>query len=384
MRALALAAGLACLVSGIGTVGAQTAGEDSVAGAIGKPTAQLAGTPKRAVVKRARAAGAPASSSSTPPATRAPAAKSSIAATDVATGPATEASEAKADVPAKALFGSASTPAPLAARAIGFYSRGCLAGAVEIPIDGSSWQVMRLSRNRNWGHPDLIRVVERLAKDGAEKDGWRGLLVGDISQPRGGPMLTGHNSHQIGLDADVWLTPMPDRRLSKAERESLSATSMLGADKVHADPAVFTKAHAAIIRRAASYPQVERVLVHPGIKKAMCAEAGVDKRHFHKIRPFWGHHYHMHIRINCPKDSAGCKPQPPTPDNDGCGKEINDWITLLQRPPKPVDKTAKPKPPPKPVTLADLPPECRTVIAVGSGDGKKTKAVDKTSTADQR
>jgi penicillin-insensitive murein endopeptidase len=391
MRTLALAAGIACLVGGgIGPAGAQSAGEDSVAGAIGRAAAQTAGTPKRPVEKRARAAAAatPGSSTSASAATKTrPTAKSTAAAAAtsvVASGPAPDAGEAKADVPAKALFGSAASPAPLAARAIGFYSRGCLAGAVEIPIDGSSWQVMRLSRNRNWGHPNLIRVVERLAKDGAEKDGWRGLLVGDISQPRGGPMLTGHNSHQIGLDADVWLTPMPDRRLSKAERENLSATSMLGPDKVHADPAVFTKAHAAIIRRAASYPQVERVLVHPGIKKAMCAEAGVDKRDFHKIRPFWGHHYHMHIRINCPKDSAGCKPQPPTPDNDGCGKEIDDWITLLQRPPKPVDKAAKPTPPPKPVTLADLPPECRTVIAVGSDDGKKAKTMDKTSTAGQR
>jgi penicillin-insensitive murein endopeptidase len=375
---------LACLVGCAGPLGAQTAGEDSVAGAIGKAPPPVTSTTKRPVVKRARAAATPQKSAPPAPAAKAPPAAKPTAATVVASSPATGGGEAKADVPAKALFGSAATPAPLAARAIGFYSRGCLAGAVEIPIDGSTWQVMRLSRNRNWGHPNLIRVVERLAKDGAEKDGWRGLLVGDISQPRGGPMLTGHNSHQIGLDADVWLTPMPDRRLSKAERENLSATSMLGPDKVHADPAVFTKAHAAIIRRAASYPQVERVLVHPGIKKAMCAEAGVDKRDFHKIRPFWGHHYHMHIRINCPKDSAGCKPQPPTPDNDGCGKEVDDWITLLQRPPKPVDKTAKPKPPPRPVTLADLPPECRTVIAVGSGDGKKAGAVDKTTTAGQR
>src|ERR1044071_3967237 len=58
--------------------------------------------------------------------------------------------------PANELFGAAPGPAPLAARAIGSYARGCLAGAVALPINGPGWQVMRLSRNRNWGHPRLL------------------------------------------------------------------------------------------------------------------------------------------------------------------------------------------------------------------------------------
>lgn len=271
-------------------------------------------------------------------------------------------------VAAKTLFGAAGTPAPLAARAIGFYSRGCLAGAVPVPIDGEVWQVMRLSRNRNWGHPVLVDVVQRLAEDGAASDGWPGLLVGDLSQPRGGPMLSGHNSHQIGLDADVWLTPMPDRRLSAGERESLAATSMLGRDGIHADPDVFTPYHAALIRRAASYPEVERVLIHPGIKKAMCLEAGVDRTYFYKIRPYWGHHYHMHIRIGCPKDSSGCKGQAPTSGDDGCGREIDDWLASLRKPakPEPPVAAAKPRDDKRPVTLDDLPAECRMVVAAGA------------------
>ena len=82
-----------------------------------------------------------------------------------------------------------------------------------IADDGPNWQAMRLSRNRRWGHPDMVALVERLSRD-ATADGWPGLLVGDISQPRGGPMLSGHASHQIGLDADIWFQPMPQRRLS--------------------------------------------------------------------------------------------------------------------------------------------------------------------------
>src|SRR5262245_43077822 len=90
--------------------------------------------------------------------------------------------------PAKELFGRKTAPANLQARTIGFYSKGCLAGAMALPINGATWQVMRLSRNRNWGHPNLVQFLERLAAQ-APKTGWHGLLVGDMSQPRGGPML---------------------------------------------------------------------------------------------------------------------------------------------------------------------------------------------------
>jgi penicillin-insensitive murein endopeptidase len=265
--------------------------------------------------------------------------------------------------PAKVLFGAAAEPAPMSARAIGSYARGCLAGATALPVDGPAWQAMRLSRNRNWGHPKMIGLVQRLAADVQAKDGWPGLLVGDISQPRGGPMLTGHASHQIGLDADIWLTPMPDRRLTPKEREEISAISMLGPDKLSVDPAIFTLAHVRILKRAASYPEVERVLVHPAIKKAICeaTKADKDRGWLGKVRPIWGHHYHFHIRMACPAGAAGCVPQAAPPGDDGCGKELEDWFRLLTMPPKP----APPTPPPAPIRLDQLPAECRTVLQAG-------------------
>src|SRR5476651_1872429 len=107
---------------------------------------------------------------------------------------------AAAGVPAKQVFGRAMTPTEVAARSIGFYSRGCLAGAKALPVNGESWQVMRLSRNRMWGNPAMIAFLERFSRKAASQGVWPGILVGDISQPRGGPMLTGHLSHQIGLD----------------------------------------------------------------------------------------------------------------------------------------------------------------------------------------
>jgi murein endopeptidase len=56
-------------------------------------------------------------------------------------------------------------PAPLAARSIGAYSKGCFAGSVSLPINGPDWPVMRLSRNRNWGTPQLLDYLEHLASD---------------------------------------------------------------------------------------------------------------------------------------------------------------------------------------------------------------------------
>ncbi len=285
--------------------------------------------------------------------------------------PAPSAAKPAADVvPAKTLFGAVRQPAPIRPAAVGGYAGGCLAGARALPIDGKAWQAMRLSRNRNWGHPELVRWVENFAVAAQKADGWPGLLVGDISQPRGGPMLTGHASHQIGLDADIWFTPMPNRRLSETEREEMSAVSMLAADKISVDPQRWDEPRARIIMRAATSPQVERIFVHPAIKKALCESAdkmGPNRAWLSKVRAYWGHHYHFHVRMGCPKDSASCKPQPPPPGDDGCGAELTDWFKRITAPPKPV--TGPPKPPPPPITLARLPAECRVVLETGVSKG---------------
>ncbi len=260
--------------------------------------------------------------------------------------------------PAKELFGRKTEAAPLAARAIGFYSRGCVAGAKALPIDGETWQVMRLSRNRNWGHPALIGFLERLA-DKAPRVGWNGLLVGDNSQPRGGPMLTGHASHQIGLDADIWLTPMPDRTLSRREREEMSATNVVAADRLDIDPAVWTGQHLAIIRAAAQEREVERIFVNAAIKKALCREAKGDRSWLSKVRPMYGHNYHFHIRMACPRGEASCADQDPPPTGEGCDASLDWWFSdAVLNPPKRT-RPAKPRPP---MTMAQLPPECRQVL----------------------
>jgi penicillin-insensitive murein endopeptidase len=266
---------------------------------------------------------------------------------------------------ARALFGQKSAPASMQARAIGSYARGCLAGATALPVDGPSWQVMRLNRNRNWGHPVLIDYLEDLARDVPRITGWPGLLVGDISQPRGGPMLTGHASHQIGLDADIWLTPMPRARLDREARENMPAVNMARADWRDVDPRHWTPAHTRLIKAAASEPRVERIFVNPALKVALCRDPSADRAWLNKVRPIWGHNYHFHIRMSCPAGMATCSGQEPPNFGDGCGQELTDWIerqrAALFAPPKPPRTGPAPKPKP-PMSLDALPDECRQVL----------------------
>lgn len=265
---------------------------------------------------------------------------------------------------ARALFGQKTTPAHMPPQSIGSYARGCLAGGAALPADGDAWQVMRLNRNRNWGHPELIAYLEKLARDVPRINGWPGLLVGDMSQARGGPMLTGHASHQIGLDADVWLTPMPRGRLDSDQRENMPAVNMARADWRDVDPRNWTPAHTRLLRAVAAEPRVERIFVNPALKVALCRESGSDRDWLKKVRPIWGHNYHFHIRLSCPRGTESCSGQEPPNFGDGCGAELDGWIhrqhEAIFNPPKP-KPGPKPKPKP-PMSLDALPPECRQVL----------------------
>jgi penicillin-insensitive murein endopeptidase len=262
---------------------------------------------------------------------------------------------------AKELFARRVLPAAGPARVVGFYAKGCIAGARALPINGETWQVMRLSRNRNWAHPDMVALLERLANKAHRDAGWPGILIGDMSQPRGGPMLTGHASHQVGLDADVWLTPMPNRRLSREEREEMSAVMMVRSDRLDVDPNTWMPSHLAVIRAAAQEPSVQRIFVNAAIKKALCREAKGDRGWLSKVRPMYGHDYHFHIRIRCPAGSHDCESQPEPTEGEACNaSDLSYWFKDEVLHPRPPETPPKPKPP---ITLAEMPAGCRQILA---------------------
>lgn len=260
---------------------------------------------------------------------------------------------------AKALFGAAQTASAQSSQAYGGYARGCQAGAVQLPETGPTWQAMRLSRNRNWAQPVTVDFVQDLSVFAATQPGWEGLYVGDMSQPRGGPMLTGHRSHQSGLDIDVWMLP-PDRlNLTRTERENLSSISMRRANGAYTNSS-WSPQHEAILKRAASDPRVARIFVFPGAKVAMCNNATGDRSWLRKVRPWWGHHYHFHVRLNCPAGDRGCEDQAPPPAGDGCA-DADRWVRNILNPPPP-DPNAPPPTPRRELTMASLPGQCLGVL----------------------
>lgn len=261
---------------------------------------------------------------------------------------------------AKSLFSAKGTPSPHRSFAIGEPARGCLSGAMRLPENGPTWQAMRLSRNRNWGHPQTIDYIEDLSRQ-AVRAGWRGLYVGDIAQPRGGP-VGGHASHQSGLDVDIWYTPPPRLDLTRGERERLSAINVRSADQRGLN-GNWTRSHELVLEAAARDPRTNRIFVTAPIKLKLCQGAGRgDAEWLRKIRPWWGHHDHFHVRLNCPPGSprGSCVDPAPVPPGDGCADAVW-WVTDALAPP---DPNAPPPPPPKPpLRLADLPSQCAQVLS---------------------
>ena len=180
-----------------------------------------------------------------------------------------------------------------------------------------------------------------------------GLMVGDMAQPRGGPMMTGHWSHQVGLDADIWFTPMPDREVTRQEREEMMATNIVADNWKDVNPKIWSPAHIALLKTAAQDEEVERVLVNPAIKKALCRDVKGDRSWLHKMRPVYGHNYHFHIRISCPAGQEGCKKQPETPVDEGCGADLDAWFKKNLNP---VFGGRAP------IKMSALPPACRQVL----------------------
>jgi penicillin-insensitive murein endopeptidase len=203
--------------------------------------------------------------------------------------------------------------------AIGEYALGCLRGAQTFSGKEKGLVFSQMKRGRYWGHPDLIKLLTDAGEEFSKMN--KTLIIGDLSQSRGGPTLTGHNSHQTGLDVDIWFKmPSSDEHLSlkMLETEEMNSFSELGVDQIK------------LIKYFAKDPAVERIFINSGFKKKLCMDNSLSKltaQEHHKLRAWWGHDDHIHVRLACPKDSPLCVSQKPIPEGDGCGEELNWWFT---------------------------------------------------------
>jgi penicillin-insensitive murein endopeptidase len=239
-------------------------------------------------------------------------------------------------------------------QSIGTYNAGCISGAVSVPANGTGYQLMRLSRNRAYGHPDLKQFIESLGQTAAQQH-LGSLLIGDLGQPRGGPTLSGHRSHQSGLDVDIWFLlskQAASRTLALNERETWNAPSVLAGQSDAINYTQWSLANEKVLEAAARMPEVDRIFVNASVKRELCIRH-TAQGWLRKIRPWWKHDDHFHVRLKCPKDNKYCQGQDPLPQGDGCDAELNWWFSEEAKHP------VIPKAPPKELPLPAL---CDSVL----------------------
>lgn len=243
---------------------------------------------------------------------------------------------------------------------IGGYAAGCLAGAASVPEVGEGYQLMRPSRNRHFGHPRLVHFVERMGAEASQR-GWGRVLVGDMAQPRGGPMEYGHRSHQSGLDVDFWfrLLPPGSPSLSRDQADEASMVSVVDEPSGSVDPQRWSPRYGELLRLAAERPEVERIFVHPIVKRTLCRNARGEREWLGKVRPYWGHDAHFHVRLACPGGSPRCVAQDPVPAGDGCDEDLERWVEEIRT----AALNPTPQRPSPPRAAAAMPAACDAVLA---------------------
>jgi len=235
------------------------------------------------------------------------------------------------------------TPGP--ATVIRGPANGCIAGARALPATGIGFVSIRRHRNRYYGHPDTIRLVQKLGR-ALSKRTHALMMVGDLSQPRGGRMASMHRSHQNGMDVDIWFRLVDSARSANVRYpegrhpDSMVAPGGLELSRDWGEHQRF------LLKATADHPRVDRIIVHPAIKRALCRSERGHRSWLRKLRPWWGHDAHFHIRLKCPRGSPRCRQQPPPPTGDGCDQSLAWWFSEEARTPskKPRKKTRPPIP----------------------------------------
>ncbi|WP_312951098.1 penicillin-insensitive murein endopeptidase [Superficieibacter sp.] len=240
-------------------------------------------------------------------------------------------------------------PIPGNAQSIGAFANGCIIGAQGLPLQSDHYQVMRTDQRRYFGHPDLLLFIQRLSSQ-VHNLGLGTVLIGDMGMPAGGRFNGGHASHQSGLDVDIFLQ-LPETRWTSAQLLKPQALDLVSRDGKHVVSSLWQPKISSLIKLAAKDNDVTRIFVNPAIKQQLCLDAGTDRDWLNKVRPWFQHRAHMHVRLRCPADSLECQDQEPPPPGDGCGAELQSWF----EPAKPGTKSPAKKEPP-------LHPSCQALL----------------------
>ncbi|MCE0489314.1 penicillin-insensitive murein endopeptidase [Pantoea sp. Mb-10] len=241
-------------------------------------------------------------------------------------------------------------PIPGSPQSIGSFANGCIVGAQALPLNAPHYQVMRQDQRRYYGHPHLIAFIQRLSQQAHQRQLGQ-VLIGDMGMAAGGRFSSGHASHQTGLDVDIWLQ-LPQTRWTAQQLLKPQPLDLVAPDDKQVITRHWQPQIDSLIKLAANDDDVTRIFVNPAIKKQLCADAGQDRAWLNKVRPWFAHRAHMHVRLRCPANSLECEDQPPPPPGDGCGAELESWFL----PKKPGSQPPVKKAPPP------LPPSCQALL----------------------
>ena len=215
------------------------------------------------------------------------------------------------------------SPTNANSESIGSYANGCLEGAVPLPLESEGYQVVRSERGRYYAHPKTVSFIQDLGKLSSQKIN-KQLLIADISLAKGGRFAHGHSSHQTGLDIDIWLKLL-NKKLTKKQLAEPYSISLVDKNSFTIREKHWQDAHFELIKSTAKDERVARIFVNSVIKEKLCALEKNDDSWLRKVRPWWGHSAHMHVRLQCPKDDKSCIKQPEIKEGSGCGYEVESW-----------------------------------------------------------
>lgn len=234
-------------------------------------------------------------------------------------------------------------------RIYGTYFAGCMDGGIRLPKKGIGFFLGGVHDNRAYGQPELINYIKTVSKIVSDTTN-QTLIIGDLSSPRGGPApiwSSLHQSHQSGLDVDIWF-----RAAKKSENPSkIKQVLMLNSNRDAVNRQYWSEDNVRILKKAASFDEVDRIFVNPVIKRELCSQHAGEPW-IGKIRGWWGHAEHFHVRLKCPENSPDCKMQQPLKEGDGCGEELDWWFS----------EDAKSGGKKEPRKYPDLPKECDVVF----------------------
>lgn len=213
---------------------------------------------------------------------------------------------------------------------VGNYSSGCLVNGIQVNGDSPFYQLYHPQNQRHYADISMISFLERYSRK-VRQAGIDSVLVGDISSRYGGPFNKGHASHQIGLDVDIEFN---HRRLPQSRLTTKGNAQVLvnpGAQTVNSN---FNRKYYDMLMIAARDPEVERIFVSPAIKVAVC-DMTKDEREqpfLRKIRPWYGHTEHFHIRLRCPDHAHSCVRQDPPEPKFSIAQEREEAMSWFDPP----------------------------------------------------